>query len=53
MFTDTDSLPCEIKTNDMYEDFCKNKNWFIFSENPQTLKFYDKTNNKRDSENGT
>ena len=31
LFTDTDSLICEIKTEDVYEDFNKDKKIFDFS----------------------
>ena len=31
-FTDTDSLMCEIKTEDVYEDFSSNKEMFEFSD---------------------
>ena len=32
LFTDTDSLLYEIKTEDVYEDFYQDKNWFDFSD---------------------
>ena len=32
LFTDTDSLVYEIKTNDVYEDFYKDKDLFDFSD---------------------
>ena len=32
MFTDTDSITYEIKPEDVYEDFFKNKHLFDFSE---------------------
>ena len=34
LFTDTDSLVYEIKTEDVYEDFYKGKNFFDFSDYP-------------------
>ena len=32
LFTDTDSSVYEIETNDLYEDFYRNKDMFDFSE---------------------
>ena len=32
LFTDTGGLVYEIKTEDIYENFCKDKNLFDFSE---------------------
>ena len=46
MFTDTDSLVNEIKSEDMYEEYFKDRKLFDFSENPVDLKFYDSTNKK-------
>ena len=44
LFTDTaDNLVYEIETNDVYEDFYKNKDMFNFSEYSENLKFYDAT----------
>ena len=42
LFTDTDSLMCEIRTEDIYEDFSSNKKCFIFvitqiSQNTMTI----------------
>ena len=34
LFTDTDSLVNEIKTEDVYEDFYRDKNLFDFSDYP-------------------
>ena len=34
LFTDTDSLVYEIKTEDVYEDFHEDKNLFDFSDYP-------------------
>ena len=46
LFTDTDSLVYEIKTEDVYEDFCKDKNLFDFSDYPLNSKFFDPVNKK-------
>ena len=35
LFTDTDSLVYETKTDDVYEDFYENKNLFDFSDYPE------------------
>ena len=35
LFTDTDSLTYEIKTNDAYEDFYEDKYLFDFSNYPK------------------
>ena len=35
LFTETDSLVREIKTDDVYEDFYENKNFFDFSGYPE------------------
>ena len=40
LFTDTDSLGYEIKTNDVYEDFHENKNLFDFSEYSEDFKIF-------------
>ena len=40
LFTDADNLMCEIRANDICEDFCKNKDMFDFSEYPENSKFY-------------
>ena len=45
-FTDTDSLVYEIKTNDCYEDFYKDKDSFDFGDYPQDSKFFDLVNKK-------
>ena len=39
MFTDTDSLVYEIKREDVYEDFYKDKNLFDFSDYPHIQSF--------------
>ena len=45
MLTDTDILTFEIKTNDGFEDFYKNKNSFDFKECLENS-FLDATNKK-------
>ena len=45
-FTDTDSLTYEIETNDVYQDFWRNKDKFDNSDYPENSPFYDKTNKK-------
>ena len=46
MFTDTDSLVYEIKTEDVYEDFYQDKNLFDFSDYPLDSKFFDPPSKK-------
>ena len=46
LFTDTDSLVYEIKTEDVYEDFYQDKNLFDFSDYPLDSKFFDPVNKK-------
>ena len=46
LFTDTDSLTYEIKSEDVYEEFFKHKHLFDFSNYPKDSKFFDKTNKK-------
>ena len=46
MFTDTDSLVYEIETDDVLDDFYKNKNLFDFSNYPKDSKFLDLVNKK-------
>ena len=46
LFTDTDSLAYEIKTEDVYEDFYKYKHLFNFSDYPSDLKFFDSARKK-------
>ena len=46
LFTDTDSLVYEIKTEDVYEDFYDDKNLFDFSDYPLSSKFFDPVNKK-------
>ena len=45
-FTDTDSLVYETETDDVYEDFYKNKNLFDFRDYPEDSKFFDTVNKK-------
>ena len=40
LFTDTDSLVYEIKTEDVYEDFYQDKNLFDFSDYPLDSIFF-------------
>ena len=46
LFTDTDSLLCEIKTEDVYEDFYEDNNLFDFGDYSLNSKFFDQTNKK-------
>ena len=46
LFTDTDSLVYEVETNDVYEDFYKNKNLFDFSDYLENSKLFDPINKK-------
>ena len=46
LFTDTDSLVYEIKTEDVYEDFYGHKNLFDFSDYPLNSKFLYPVNKK-------
>ena len=46
MFTDTDSLTHEIKSEDVYEEFFKHKHLFDFSNDPKDSKLFDPTNKK-------
>ena len=46
LFTDTDSLVYEIKTEDVYEDFYEDKNSLDFSDYPLDSKFFDPFNKK-------
>ena len=46
LFTDTDSLVYEIKTNHVYDDFYKDKELFDFIDYPEDLKFFDLVNKK-------
>ena len=44
LFTDTDSLMYEIKTEDVYEDFSNNKEMFDSSNYSIKSKYYDNSN---------
>ena len=44
LFRDTDSLVYEIKTNDVCEDFYKDKDLFDVSDYPKDSKFFDPVN---------
>ena len=44
LFTDTDSLTYEIKSEDIYEEFFKWKDLFDFSNFPKDSKFFDENN---------
>ena len=46
LFTDTDSLVYEIKTEDVYENFSEDKRLFDFSNYPEDSKFFDSVNKK-------
>ena len=46
LFTDTDSLVYEIKTEDVYENFYEHKNLLDFSDYPLDSKFFDPVNKK-------
>ena len=44
LFTDNDSLMCEVKTEDVYEDFSKDKEIFESSNYSAKLRYYDDSN---------
>ena len=46
LFTNTDSLACEIKSEDVYEEFFKHKDLFDFSNYPKDWTFLDEANKK-------
>ena len=46
LFTDTDNLTYEIKSEDVYEQFFKHKQLFDFSNYPKDSKFFDQANKK-------
>ena len=46
LFTDTDSLTYEIKSENFYEEFFKSKDLFDFSNYSKNSKFFDETNKK-------
>ena len=46
LFRDRNSLVYEIKTDDFYEDFYKDKNLFDFNDYPQNIKLFHPVNKK-------
>ena len=46
LFTDTDSLTYEIKSENVYEEFSKRKDLFDFSNYSKDSDFFDDTNKK-------
>ena len=46
LFTDTDSLVCEIETEDVYEEFHGDKNLFDFGDYLRGSIFFDPDNRK-------
>ena len=46
LFTDTDNLTNEIKSENVYEEFFNWKDLFDFNNYPKNLKFFDETNKK-------
>ena len=46
LFTDTDSLTYEIKSEDVYEEFFKHKNLFDLGNYPKNSKFFNLVNEK-------
>ena len=46
LFTDTESLTYEIKTEDMYQDFWNDKDRFDNSHYPESSPYFNKTNKK-------
>ena len=46
LFTDTGSLTYEIKSEDFYEEFFKQRHLLHFSNYPKDSKFFDETNKK-------
>ena len=46
LFTDTDSLAYEIKSENVYEEFYKWKDLFDFSNDSKDSRFYDERNKK-------
>ena len=46
LFTDTDSLTYEIKSENIYEDFYKQKDLFDYSNYSKDSKFFDESNKK-------
>ena len=46
LFTDTDSLTYEIKSENVYEEFLNHKHLLDFSNLPKNSTFFEKTNEK-------
>ena len=46
LFTDTDSVTYEIKSENNYEDFYKQKDLFDYINYSKDSKFFDESNNK-------
>ena len=46
LFTDTDNLTYEIKSENVYEEFFKQKDLFDFSNYSKDSKFFNETNKK-------
>ena len=46
LFTDTESLTYDIKSEDVYEEFFQDKHLFDFSNYPKDSTFFDETNKK-------
>ena len=46
LFTDTDSLTYEIKSEEVYEEFFQHKHFFDFSNYPGDSKLFDYANKK-------
>ena len=46
LFTYTDSFTFEIKSDDVYEEFLKQKHLFGFGNYPEDLKFFNQANKK-------
>ena len=46
LFTDTNSLTYEIKSENIYEEFFKRKHLPEFSNYPEDLRFFDQTNKR-------
>ena len=46
LFTDTDNLTYELKSEDIYEEFFKHRHLLDFSNYPEDSKFFDQANKK-------
>ena len=46
LFTETDSLTCKIKSNDVYKELFNQKHLFDLRNYPQDSKFFDEANKK-------